>query len=95
VDSVAAGVVSNSLSVVSGGGGDYSARTFFGGEREKFVQGSTLLESSGALLIVELEEDGIIGECREGFRISAGGKADGVADTLAGSLDVLKPNHQG
>jgi hypothetical protein len=67
VDSVAAGVVGDSLGMVSGGGGDHSARAFIGSEREKFVQSAALFECAGALLIVELEENGIIGECGEGF----------------------------
>ena len=45
--------------------GNHSLGSLFGGEREQFVQRAPLFESSGSLLIVELEKYLVLGKLPE------------------------------
>ncbi len=92
---VASRVVGDALRMVAGGGGDHAASAFLAGEREQFVQGAPLFESAGALLVVELEKDGIVGKAGKCFRVSAGGDADVGANSVESGLDVGKLDHDG
>ena len=67
VDAVASGVVGDALRVIAGRGGDHAAGALFAAEREQFVQRAALLECSGALLVVEFQENGIVGQRRKMF----------------------------
>jgi hypothetical protein len=93
IDLVASGVIGDTLRMIAGGGRDHTVGAFFLIERKQFVQGTALFEGTGALLVVELEEDGIVGEAGEGFRVSAGRDADVGANPVEGGLDVGELDH--
>ncbi len=94
-DFVASGVVGDALRVIAGGCGDHSTGPFIPIEGEELVQSAALFERSGALLVIELEENGIVGETGERFRVGAGRDADVRANSVEGGLDVRKLDHDG
>ena len=81
-DLVASRVVGDALRMIAGGCGDHAAGAFVRSESEQFIQRAALFESSGALLVVEFEEDGIVGEAGKCFRVSAGRDADVRANSV-------------
>src|SRR6201998_1527470 len=83
-DSEFAGVVGNTLGVVSSRGCDHTARTFFGTEQEQFVERAPLLESAGALQVIELEVNVVGGGLRKRLGARARREIDGTADAAQG-----------
>ncbi len=94
-DLVASGVVGDALGMIAGGGCDHAVGAFFLVKREQFIQRAALFECAGALLVVELEEDGVIGEAGECFRMRAGRNADVGADSIESGLDIGELDHDG
>src|SRR5271157_5224613 len=86
-------MVSDALGMISGGRGDHAVSAFFWIERQEFVQRAALFESSGALLVVELQEDGIVGESGECFGVRAGRDSNVIADSFERGLNVGKLDH--
>src|SRR5579863_10424937 len=68
-DALASRMIGHTLRVVSGRSSDHSLSALFGGQRAQLIQRAALLESSRSLLIVKLEEDRVIGERGECFRV--------------------------
>src|ERR1700730_1660534 len=86
-------MVSNALRMIAGGRGDHTARAFLAVESKKFIQGAPLFESTGALLVIELEENGIVGEAGKCFRVRAGRDAYVRANSVESGLDVRELDH--
>ena len=66
-DLMAAGMVGDALRMIARGRCDYAARALIGIESEEFVQRAALFEGSGALLVIEFQENRIIGESGKCF----------------------------
>ena len=73
---MASGVIGNSLRVIARRGGDHSAGAFLRRQREQLVQSAPLFECSSALLVIQLEKDGIVRQPGKCFGMRARGDAD-------------------
>ena len=94
VDRMTPRMVGNPLRMIARRCCDYATGAFILVQREQLVQRAPFFESSGALLVIELEEDGIVGQPRKCFRVGAGGYADVRANSVERGLDVGKLNHR-
>ena len=90
---MASRVVSDPLRMIAGRCGDHTAGTFIMVKSEQFVQRSPLFESAGALLIIELEEDRIVGKPGKCLRVGAGRDANVRPNSVERGLDVRKLDH--
>ena len=82
LDVVPSRVVRDALRMIAGGGGDHATGAFIASQREQFVQRAALFESSGALLVIELQENGIVGQAGKCFRVRAGRDANVSANSV-------------
>ena len=80
-------MIRDGLGVIAGAGGDDASAALFGSEREDFVERSALFEGSGALQIVELEEDGLADHLRKAGGMARGREVKMAANALARGLD--------
>jgi hypothetical protein len=78
------------MTMRAGAGGDDAALFFVVGEGEDFVERAALLEGSGALEVVELEEDLLAGHARELVGVRRGREIDVVLDALPGLLNIVQ-----
>ena len=88
-DASLGGVVRDGLRVIAGGGGDYTSAALLVRQQKNLIECAALLERTGHLQVIELEEDGVSGEVREGFGAYEGREVDGIADACAGVSNSL------
>src|SRR5208283_1247437 len=93
-DTVSPGVISDSLGMVAGGCCNHATRTFFRVESEQLVQRASFFERAGALLVIELEEDGVVRQTGKCLRAGTRGDANIGANPAQGSLDIGKFDHE-
>src|ERR1700693_4619426 len=93
LDLVASCVICDALRMIAGRGGDHTAGTFVGAESEKLIQGAPLFECTGALLVIELQENRIIGEAGKSLRVRAGRDANVRANSVKSGLNVRELDH--
>src|ERR1039457_3254480 len=79
--------------MIAGRCSDHAAKALLRAESEKFVQRGAFLEGAGTLLVVEFEEDGIVGKAGKRFRVRAGRDTDVGANSIECRLDVGKLDH--
>ena len=89
-DAVLAGVEGDGLGVVAGAGGDDAAPALLVGEGKDLVERAALLESAGALQVVELEEDLLAGHLGEARGVAGGREINVAADALACGADRIE-----
>ena len=92
-DPAPAGVIRQSLRVVSRRSCNHSLIAFLRAHGQQFVQRAALFKRARPLQVVEFQINGIAGELRKSGGQSAGRKIDRRANALQCSLDVGESDH--
>src|SRR4029077_17301506 len=86
-------MVSDALGVIPRGGRNYAVVSLFASKREQFVQRAALFKSAGALLIVQLQKNGVASQLGKSLGVSARRDADVAADAIEGCANIRKIDH--
>ena len=92
-DAEAGRVIGDSLRMVAGAHRNDAPCPFLGREQQQLVQRAPLLERSGELVVLELEEDFGPGQAGQGAAMEEGRPDDGACDAAGGVPDVLERRH--
>jgi len=86
-------VIRNPLCVVAGRSCNHATRALVTRQCEQFIQRPALFERPGALLVVQLKKDGILGQPGKSLRMCARRDADICTNPVEGGMDIRELNH--